>query len=190
MLFKGKRRRNQLVERAEEVIKEIGFTGILEEDLKRTENAMKEQAYLVETLLYKYENSRSLLEKEQALERLEEELRILNKLIYQAPNGSDPKEVYKQIIKEASNEPQEATLMINGNRIHFKAYPCGEYYDGSQFVKVIASSIRLNGESLYEDVPQEGIWSCATRHRDVRMVNCGNFDYPMDAIGYIEYITQ
>lgn len=182
--LKKKEERNQIIEKAEEIILKCGFTGRLEDDLQLTDSPVEKKAYMIETLLYKYEHSDN---KFSILKKLNEEIGEFNKLSYETGNGETLQETYENIVKEAENKFAEKKCMYNGNEITFKAFPCGEYFDGEDFAPVIAKAIFMNEESLYEIIPTEGLWSVATRFQDLNLVSLGMFDDPRDAFGYIEY---
>jgi len=190
-MFKIKKRKgeNQIIEKAEDIIKKSGFSGIVEKDLHSVDNSIQKQAFLVEVLLYRYEHC---LEREQndILVQLEKAIRELNKCMNENISDKSLSEIYDEVIKAGEKRFTKKTFEKNGNEISIKAFPCGEYYDGEEYSLVVAQAIYMNNESLYEIIPSVGVWSVATRLQDLKLVSIGRFEDVRDAFGYIGYCCQ
>lgn len=182
-----KEEKNQLIDKAENILIKYNFTGELEKDLRSIKDEKTKQAYLIETLLYKYEHD-DTKNKLEILKNLKKELQKLGKIeARSAESEKSIQEIYEDVLAEAAEKFTERKCIRNGNEIVIKAFPCGEYFDGEKYVQVTAKAIHLNDESLYEVIPSEGVWSVATRFADLKLVSLGLFDDPRDAFGYIEY---
>ena len=181
-------KKDQIIELAEKVIHDSGFTGIVEEDFKTVETTKEKQAFLIETLLYKYEHA-SLTDKPAIQKKLHNELKTFTKLVYEEPKEYSPNGLYEKVLKLADDKPADQTIIYKGEEVRITSKICGEYYNGEGFTPVKAISIYLNGECLYSDMPTQGVWSCATNRRNLKLVNVGTFEDPMDALGYIDYCT-